>query len=117
MAAEARRLANFVELGFEIWNKGGDEFIKELEKAGNNLEASEEKFLDLIKTAKAELEIEKGERLKELYHIAKIEVQNSTEATEEINYKSAARNLENLTAADEAIISKNLGLLKKLEKE
>jgi hypothetical protein len=115
MEREESRLANFVELGLEFENEESENVTKKLEEAGNNPEAAEEKFLDLIRTAQAELEIEKGEKLNEMYQKAKTEVKEISKEANGKTYRTAVRNLGDLTSADKKVIVRNLEALRIME--
>lgn len=62
------KLANFVELGFEMWGEEIEYISKELEEAGNDPENLEKDLLLMLKKAKAEVKVEKGKKLNEAFH-------------------------------------------------
>lgn len=118
MALGTSKLANLIELGSEVWDEDINYITKVLEEAGNNINTAEQKLADLIRTAKADLAIEKGARLNEVYKKVKNELHTDiADNPEQNNYKAAARYPDNLTPSDKSLIKENLELLKRMEKQ
>ena len=118
MALETIKLANLVEIGSEVWDEDINYITNVLEEAGNNTNTTEQKLADIIKRAKADLAIEKGAELNEVYKKVKNELNTDIAGTPELNnYKAAARYPDSLTPADKRLIKENIELLKRMEKQ
>ena len=109
------KLLNFTELYFNSLDENMELTIQELEEAGIDVSASEQRTQELLNRVKAELEIEKGKALQiEFEETLRENIGESLEDTEN-DYRLAARNFENLTEEDKKIIEQNKAALKSLE--
>jgi len=116
---EKSKILNILDFYLDSMDDDIELIDAELENANINVEESEKRIMELLKTARAEEKIEKGRKLKLVFNNVKsqIEAKKDFESKndEDLEYKMAARNISNLSEKDKKIVKKNLDILNLME--